>query len=148
MAAEGTNAQLEAAREGRGEDDPKTKREKQLERQDLHRRGRGVMQIKPVRSMYHFLTRLPQYSDFHISALKWMGDGFKSKVNGVKSMIKPSLTGKQRKTSFLTLSDSFIDLLSYSRCRDRSIVIGQHPKSYPRTIPLCTLLYIIYLCVP
>lgn len=53
MAAEGTNAQLEAAREGRGEDDPKTKREKQLERQDLHRRGRGVMQIKPVRSMYN-----------------------------------------------------------------------------------------------
>lgn len=51
MAAEGMNTQLAAAREGRSEDDPKTKREKQLERYDLHRRGRGVMQIKPIRSM-------------------------------------------------------------------------------------------------
>lgn len=50
MAAEGANTQLAQAREGRAEDDPKTKREKKLETQELHRRGRGVMQIKPVRS--------------------------------------------------------------------------------------------------
>ena len=50
MAAEGLNAQIAEARKGRAEDDPKTKREKQLEQRDLHRRGRGVMQIKPVRS--------------------------------------------------------------------------------------------------
>lgn len=50
MAAEGLNAQMAAARQGRAEDDPKTKREKQLERRALHRRGRGVMQIKPMRS--------------------------------------------------------------------------------------------------
>ena len=52
MAAEGMNTQLAEAREGRAEDDPKTKREKQLEQRDLHRRGRGVMQIKPMRSTF------------------------------------------------------------------------------------------------
>ena len=52
MAAEGINAQLTVAHEGRGEDDPKTKREKQLEQRDLHRHGRGVMQIKPMRSAF------------------------------------------------------------------------------------------------
>lgn len=97
MAAEGMNTQLEAAREGRGEDDPKTKREKQLERQDLHRRGRGVMQIKPVRSMSSsYLFDRNNQADSCTSALKWMGDGFKSKINTVKNKISPSLTGQQR----------------------------------------------------
>jgi len=77
MAAEGLNAQIAEARKGRAEDDPKTKREKQLEQRDLHRRGRGVMQIKPVRTV------------------KWMGDGLKNKTSAIKGKLMPSLTAQQ-----------------------------------------------------
>lgn len=80
MAAEGMNAQLEKAREGRAEDDPKTAREKALERRDLHRRGRGVMQVKPMRT------------------LQWMGDGLKSKTRGLKAKIAPSNGAPQRES--------------------------------------------------
>ncbi|KZP31751.1 hypothetical protein FIBSPDRAFT_813379 [Athelia psychrophila] len=77
LAAEGMNAQIEKARSGRGDDDAKTPREKELERRDLHRRGRGVMQVKPMRT------------------LKWMGDGFKSKTRDLKDKIKPGNSAPQ-----------------------------------------------------
>ncbi|KAF7968966.1 hypothetical protein HWV62_28761 [Athelia sp. TMB] len=77
LAAEGMDAQIAAARAGRGEDDAKTPREKQLERRDLHRRGRGVMQVKPMRT------------------LKWMGDGLKSKTRAVKGKMMPTQTAPQ-----------------------------------------------------
>jgi len=77
MAAEGLNAQMVEAHEGRAEDDPKTKKEKQLERHDLRRRERGVMQIKPMRTV------------------KWMGDGLKSKTTSIKRKFVPSLSAQQ-----------------------------------------------------
>ena len=67
MAAEGINAQLAEAREGRGENDPKTKREKQLEQRDLHSRGRGVMQIKPIRSTF-LKSLLQHFADAYCSS--------------------------------------------------------------------------------
>lgn len=100
MAAEGMNTQLAEARAGRGEDDPKTKREKKLEKQDLHRRGRGVMQIKPVRSEYPLHCRLQcQYFLCRPLAVKWMGDSLKNKTQTIKGKLMPSLNGQQR-TSF------------------------------------------------
>lgn len=83
LAAEGMNAQIEKARSGRGDDDAKTPREKELERRDLHRRGRGVMQVKPMRT------------------LKWMGDGFKSKTRDLKDKIKPGNSAPQRESDSL-----------------------------------------------
>jgi len=77
MAAEGMNTQMEEAREGRAEDDPKTKQEKKLEKEDLHRRGRGVMQIKPMRTV------------------KWMGDGLKNKTRSLKEKMMPSNSAPQ-----------------------------------------------------
>lgn len=97
MAAEGMDAQLAEARAGRGEDDPKTKKEKKLERQDLHRRGRGVMQIKPMRSecppCFHLYGHI-SYAD--PSAMKWMGDGIKNKTLTIKGKLKPTLNGQKR----------------------------------------------------
>lgn len=78
MAAEGAEAQLAEARKGRGDDGEPTKREKQIEQAELHRRGRGVMQVKPMRT------------------LKWMGDGLKNKTSSLKDAVLPGkLTGKQ-----------------------------------------------------
>ena len=98
MAAEGLNAQMAAARQGRAEDDPKTKREKQLERRALHRRGRGVMQIKPMRSeRLVFFNSSGHFCDLRvILAVKWVGDGIKNKTSAIKGKLMPSLGAQQR----------------------------------------------------